>query len=255
MEKPMNTYCRFCAEQKSAEKMLNLLSDEKKLDEIVVKLNCLNAIYVELSNRDTLPKTICFVCYDSLNVAYNFLDRVMKAQEVLSNIFTVNEKNDFSDDDRMIGFDEMLNTDAEDTNTIKQEITEVKKQPESCLEVKKEPKDEIVEMETSQDSQCDQTVNVQYILDAAMCNVPLDGTLYAKEVKKGSKRSVSTWKEYPWLCAHCNIEFLDIVTLRLHSKMTHGKCNAYVCIDCDKYSGGDFDFFIKHVKLHRKRLR
>ncbi|XP_026488755.2 gastrula zinc finger protein XlCGF26.1-like [Vanessa tameamea] len=262
MENPKNIYCRFCAEQKSAEKMLNLLKDTKKFDEILSKLNFLNALYVEVSNRDSLPKTMCFVCYDSLNMAYDFLDRVKKSQQVLLHMFPEDtEKCDLSDDERMIGFDEMLNTEvSSDKNIIKQENLDEKTDLDknSCIEVKKEPKDEIdASLDTSQESEIyDQTVNVQYILDAAMCNVPYpEETLYAKEVKDGSKRSVSNWKEYPWLCAHCNIEFLDIVTLRLHSKMTHSKCSAFVCIDCDNYGNGDFDYFIKHVKLHRKRLR
>ncbi|XP_045782431.1 gastrula zinc finger protein XlCGF26.1-like [Maniola jurtina] len=250
MEKSKNVHCRFCAEPKSSDKMLDISNDEFKHEEISKKLNFLNAIYVNVNKDNILPKTICFVCYEALNKAYDFLDKVKRAQTILYNIYPLEDEDCVSDDDRPAGFDEPSNTDAA-SDIIKLEVQLDKNEINKDLLVKNEPKDEI----DSQESQMyDQTLNVQDILDAALCNSYPEVTLYAKEVNS-KKKSISLWKEYPWICSHCDIEFLDIVTLRLHSKLTHGKCSAFVCIDCNNLGNDDFEPFIKHVKIHRKKLR
>lgn len=250
-----NTYCRFCAEPKLSDKMLNLLDDDIKFEE--GKINFLNVMYVDVFNRNSnLPNTVCFVCYETFNKFYEFFEKVKKAQITLINI-TNDEKCESEDDDRMTGFDNFIDSDSmkietSDKTTLNNEEKNAEK---DLIEIKKEPKDEM-EVAIDLQSQQSDTLNVHDILDAALCKVPYtDVTLYAKEVKETTKRIVSEWKEYPWLCSHCNIEFLDVVTLRLHSKTTHSKCSAFVCIDCDNYGSGDFDMFIKHVKMHRKRLR
>lgn len=122
MDSNKNAYCRFCAEPKSSDKLLNLQTDGNKHGEVTYKLTFLNANYVNVSNQDSLPKTICFVCYDLLNKSYNFLNGVKRAQGILTSIFTTGEANncDISDDD--IG-DDFLNSDVpEDLPDIKQEL-------------------------------------------------------------------------------------------------------------------------------------
>lgn len=253
-----NLYCRFCAEPKSSDKLLNIQNDAEKHDEIILKLAFVNAVYVNVSGDDMLPKTLCFVCYNNLNKAYEFLESVKRAQDILSNIFTAAEdsKCDLSDDDRIPAFDDFLCND--DSTTVKLEDNTRNKYSETpqldiSLEVKHEPKEEPdLDDQTYSDS-----LNVQDILDAAMCNASFNSnvTIYAKELSDLSKKVVKSWKDYPWVCGYCNIEFLNIDMLRSHCKVVHGKCSAFMCIDCKAGRNEDFTSFIKHVRKHRKILR
>ncbi|XP_072937563.1 uncharacterized protein [Epargyreus clarus] len=256
METDKPTYCRLCAELKSPDKVLNLVKDEKICKEIVFKLGFLNAMYVEVNSDKILPKTICFLCYDSLNKAYEFLDKVKRSQDVLLHLFSNEDsKFDLSDDDRAYDF---LNNDISESLPVKLEVPA--DTGHSDINLKQEPKEEIdstVIDESSVSGDYDQTLNVQDILDAAMCKMPFteDVEIYAKEVSGIDKKTVLAWKDYPWICSFCNIEFLDAVTLRSHAKITHGKCNAFTCIDCKNYGKSDFNSFIKHVRRHRRKLR
>ncbi|KAF9414288.1 hypothetical protein HW555_007766 [Spodoptera exigua] len=249
-----NLYCRFCAELKSSEKLLNLQEDTQKHDEVILKLAFVNAVYVNVTNSDTLPKTICLVCYNNLNKAYDFLDSVKRAQDVLSNIFTNNEDNkcDMSDDDRCAGFDDFLCND--DSSTVKLEENKEPPQMDISLEVKHELKEE----PDVDDQAYDDSLNVQDILDAAICNASFNSnvTIYAKDLSDLSKKVVKSWKDYPWVCGYCNIEFLNIAMLRSHCKVVHGKCSAFICIDCKaRRRNEEFTSFIKHVRKHREILR
>lgn len=250
-------YCRFCAESKIANKLLNFQDDTKKQDEILCKLTFVNAVYVDITSSDILPKTMCLVCYDSLNKAYDFLEGVKRAQDVLSNIFTVpaDNKCDTSDDGEMPVFDDFLCND--DPDGVKEECNNSNKS-KNLMEVTLEVKQELKEEPDLEDQPSfDETLNVQDILDAAMCNSSFASnvTIYAKELSDLSKKNVKTWKDYPWVCGYCNIEFLNIEMLRSHCKVVHGKCSAFMCIDCKVGRNENFASFIKHVRKHRKSLR
>lgn len=253
MAKVKTGYCRFCAEPKSPDKMMDFSKDETQFNLILSKLDFLNAMYVDVSSKNNiLPKTLCFICYESFNKAYDFLTKVKDAQTILTNIFPINQNEyDLSDDDNIMGLDSSisyLNTVTEDSD-IKQEDQIEKKPSDDSLEVKKEPKDELLPV--------NETLSVQCLLDAAFHN---DNTyqnlpVYVNEELEVEPKVIIKWKEYPWICAHCNIEFLDIGTLRMHSKITHGKCNAYVCVDCkDCFGATDYEYFIEHVRWHRRKL-
>lgn len=199
-----NLYCRFCAEPRSSEKMLNLQTDVRKQDEIVAKLTLLNAMFIDISNRDSLPKTICFVCYDSLNKAYDFFEGVKRAQSVLTTIFTQKDHSKNASDDET--YDDFLCPGAVEDVPVKIEIT-----PES-EDVKQEPKEE-KELDDYGIS-----LNVDDILGAALCNTFTSNlTIYAKEVANVSevaKKSVLSWTDYPWICAFCSFEFMGLDLLR-----------------------------------------
>lgn len=268
METAENAYCRFCAEPKSPEKLIDLQEDGNRYDDIVTKLNFLNAQYVDVNTNNTLPKTVCLVCYESLNKAYVFLDKVKKAQVVLTDLFSVNDgsKYDISDDERMGGFDDFLPTEnVEDSNTVVKEEdcrpdTRNIRLPSLDTEivVKSEPKDEesntnLLEPFTSSNK----TLNVQDIIEAAMCSVSLTPNIeiYEKDLSDLAKNVIKTWKDYPWMCGLCNIEFLDIDMLRLHAKAVHNKCAVFMCIDCKVTGKDNFNSFMKHIRKHRKSLR
>lgn len=251
-------YCRFCAEPKSSEKLLNLKNDAEKYEEIILKLAFVNAVYVNVSSDDMLPKTVCFICYNSLSKAYEFLDNMKRAQDVLSNIFTAAEESkcDLSDDDRMPAFDDYLCND--DSSAVKLEDTTPNKYSEtSQIDLRLEVKHELKEEPDLDEQSYDSSLNVQAIIEAAMCNASFKSnvTIYAKELSDLSKKVVKSWKDYPWVCGYCNIEFLNIDMLRSHCKVVHGKCSAFMCIDCKAGRKEDFTSFIKHVRKHRKNLR
>ncbi|KAL4710356.1 hypothetical protein ACJJTC_003753 [Scirpophaga incertulas] len=274
MENISNTYCRFCAELKGADKVLNLDNDGEKCNEISDKLAFVNALYVNVNTDSLLPKTVCFICYDSLNKAYEFLDRVKTAQKILSNIFTVNDKlkHRVSEDEPPADYDDFVinncSEDPENIITVKSESPSKDSLRNSGqvmldLEIKSEPKEEIADAnifevlskDGSAGSNYPENLNVQAILQAAISNSPQNITLYAKDLSDISKKHIRTWKEYPWVCAFCSIEFLDMDMLRSHSKVVHGRCSAFMCIDCKDIKKHSFTSFVKHVRKHRKCLR
>lgn len=248
METVENSYCRFCAELRSSEKLLDLLRDCKIQSDVMAKLAFLNALYVNVSNQDSLPKTICFICYESLNKAYDFLENVKRAQGVISSLFTPSGliKHDASDDDI---FDDILTSEpVDDSVDIKIELIDtIIPDTKNDFEVKKEPNDD-------KDMEHLQSVNLCDILDATM---PL--ALYAKNISKENgdvlKNQINNWSEYPWVCNLCSIEFLSMDMLRSHVKIVHGKCSAHFCIDCKTGKKDNFSAFVKHVRKHRKYLR
>jgi hypothetical protein len=267
MESTENLYCRFCAELKGADKVLNLQQDRKKCEEIHFKLAFVNALYVNVNSDGVLPKTVCFVCYESLNKAYEFLNNVKRAQDVLTSLLSSNddEKYNIVADDRSGDYDDFLSeeTHEEQSNEhVDVKLESVNKQNQSnpselfSMVIKSEPKDEATDpclLEVlNKGGAVEDNINVQDIIDAAI-NLP--NVLYAKDLNEITKRDVKTWKDYPWVCAYCNIEFIDIEMLRSHSKVAHGKCSAFMCIDCRTVKTENFTSFLKHVRKHRRYLR
>ncbi|CAH2988196.1 unnamed protein product [Chilo suppressalis] len=278
MENIENTYCRFCAEPKGADKVLNLQNDGEKCNDIILKLAFVNALYVNVNDDSLLPKTVCFVCYDSLNKAYEFLDRVKRSQDVLFSLFSLNEchKQSTSEDERTCSFDDYIVHDTSlstrsgaDQSSVKQWPCNKNKNvqlddnvPSFPLDIKKEPKEEIsdtilegLSKGCSPVDDYSENLDVNDIIEAAISNVPSNIVLYAKDFSEMRKKDVKTWQDYPWVCAFCNIEFLDMDTLRSHSKAVHGKCSPFVCIDCQDVKKNSFSSFMKHVRKHRKSLR
>lgn len=187
MNTKQNNYCRFCAKPKSTEKLLDLHEDEITRNDINMKLAFVNAIYVDVSNTDLLPKTICLVCYDALCKAYDFLESVKLAQDVLSKLFAseIEKKRDASDDENISNFDDFLdNETSEDNLDTKIQLSETVTE-QDCINndvievtVKMEPKEE-----NTDSLAYNETLNVQDIIDAALM-VPLSSnmTIYAKEI-------------------------------------------------------------------------
>lgn len=259
-----NAYCRFCAEPKSADKLLSLELDSNKRNEVVLKLAFLNAIYVDICSRDSLPKSVCFICFDSLNKAYDFLDRVKKSQDVLSSIFSTNDssKYDLSDDDRG-AFEDFLGGDAvpEDAPSIKQEhvSSDSRNTTNYSGDIKLEPKEELSESASLQNSSeiFEQALNVQDLLGAALNrsfspNVQIVAD-YGNDI---SDCKILSWKQFSWLCSYCNTSFPDVDLLRAHAKTSHGKCSAFSCTDCtETMKKDDFNWFIKHIRKHKKNLK
>lgn len=258
-------HCRFCAEPRDTDKLVNLTMDPEKYEDTASKLKFLNAIYIDIANSK-LPKTICFVCYESLTNAYNFLHKVKAAQDLIINIFAPNLLKVEASSDKFT-FEDLI-ADENEPNIKQESSSSSKNRPDTQILVKIEPKEEMVVFEPDNDTNStgcspgppdfDDGLNVQDIIDAAMSGTPFtnDVTIYAKEMSDINKKEISEWKDYPWLCSHCNIEFQDIATLRKHSKIVHRKCSAFMCIDCKTFTNNSFSLFVKHVSnKHRTSLR
>ncbi|KAJ2938419.1 hypothetical protein O0L34_g13336 [Tuta absoluta] len=264
-----NLYCRLCVEPKNFDGLLNLDCDETKCNEIHRKLSFLNAMYVNVLSHDNLPKNVCYGCYDSLNKAYDFLDKVKKAQDKLKHILIDyfppddSSKLDYTFDDDRAALDEFFG-ETHDIPDVKPEALPAKPKFESVdsgIEVKLEPKEEFSDPATAiHDSlrnviqNSSENLSIQDILDSALCKTG-PSNIYAKEVKEVNKKTKS-WKEFLWLCAYCAIEFTDLDVLRSHSKVTHNKCAAFSCADCKTFTKSEnLESFVKHVRKHRKGLR
>ncbi|CAG9133627.1 unnamed protein product [Plutella xylostella] len=285
MENYDKMYCRLCAECKGPDKLLDLDKDREKCVEINKKLEHLNAVSVNVSNHDMLPKTVCYVCWDSLNKATEFLDRLLKAQSILSKLFPRKEssKQDNSDEDVTHTFDDIFSpqphNDDEEVKIKEENIPLIKLKAyneainavnhanmsttlSNTTSVKLEPKEESSDSpDSSEDAPQDSTdpygLNVQALLDAAMGDIPFTPniTLYAKELKVRSKKSIKKWKDYPWVCLHCNHEFPDVQILRVHCREVHNKCATFTCVHCEMSKCYDYDSFVNHVRIHKKSLR
>lgn len=276
MEKPGMMYCRFCAELKRSDKLLDLETDPVRLEETSHKLIYLNATHVDFAKLSTLPKTICFVCWDSLNKAYEFFVKLSQAQAILANLHTENSdfKSNISDNDVSSNFDDFFLPDETESAEMDEETARrpPKKPRKDAIsshmnvDVKVEPKEESNQSVDDTVGQCssiteenfEQSLNVQALLDVAMGDHQFTPNveIYAKEVPQIPKKTIKKWKDYPWICVHCNNEFTDMNTLRMHSKSVHKNCAAFTCIDCqENVTSYNFDLFVAHVRKHRKSLR
>ncbi|GBP02162.1 hypothetical protein EVAR_64391_1 [Eumeta japonica] len=262
MTSTSHIHCRLCAELKPSEKLLDLVNDANKCIDILEKLSYLNAIYVDLTD-DTIPKTICFVCCEQLEKAYDFLYKVQKAQTVLKNIFNKEDlKSDSSCDER----DSRISPEPENITSEKSTPLNVKNLNNdsnigfSQLDIKNEPKEENEIVPNSEtlnlpSKNVSQNLDVHEILNASIFENSIEGdseniVWYGKELTNDK----NLWKDYTWLCSHCKMEFGDLYVLRSHTKEVHKKCCAFACADCF-VKQDSFKDFIDHVRKHRKILR
>ncbi|XP_028164955.1 zinc finger protein 253-like [Ostrinia furnacalis] len=232
-----SSHCRLCAGLKPNKKLINIHTNEDKRRDISEKLIRLNAtadLYIE-----TLPKTICLVCINALDRAYEFICGIEKAQEVLYDLATVKliKKEATLSDNESLGFDANDDVKYEDSIEIKEEL----------------PKNE-----------CDS--------DGGPSNLKKSRQFPTKKQKRKPRNSINmsnsldaldalplaqlklTWKDYSWTCAFCETQFQTIEELKTHSIEYHNCCNAYRCTDCN-IRKLRLDSFMIHVKRHRKFLK
>lgn len=74
--------CRLCASLKKSDLLINI-QDES--DEMCEKLQKCCGVCIEMS--DTMPKSVCQLCLDQLDVCYGFYAKVQEAQEMLRTLF------------------------------------------------------------------------------------------------------------------------------------------------------------------------
>lgn len=231
MEKTETAYCRLCAESKPSKKLTDLESNDEKRREITEKLNRVNGtvdLYVE-----RLPNSVCFVCLNALDKAYEFVCGVERAQSVLHDIITVQQikkEANLSDNESCAdGGGSCYDTSdvAFDTINVKLEL-----QSDSDLDTPNLETTNKVSKKLKQSPDSEKTS-----LDA----IPL------------SQLKV-TWKDFEWICAYCETQFQSVEELKTHTMEFHNCCNAYRCSDCN-IKKLRLDSFLVHVKRHRKFLK
>lgn len=280
MSSQKNFYCRLCAKPKRFEKFVDLQKDTKLLDRTLQKLEHFNAQFVNILGDNSLPRIICFTCYESLNKTHKFLTKVWQAQIVLREILdkntkeNLNDENSQSDDCKNDLYDDtvfMLDAPSDDKKDL-----DIKDEKDECNKKYLVPvadnsvSNETIKQELKQECDCEnlsvpseqyhvniEDLNVQDILTAAMGNSQTETEAtnimwYAKELSHVPDEK--SWKSYSWICLHCDMEFPDAHVLRSHSKEFHRKCYGFTCVECT-VECKTFDAFVDHVRMHRKYLR
>lgn len=228
MDSLRNAYCRLCAELKPNTKMQNLQIDQEKLREIIEKLSRINA--VTDFNENSLPKMVCFCCITALDNAYAFVLAVEQAQVTLKDLSLAppvkKEIEDSDDENRSYGSPKCK---YEDDVHVKDEL--LRNNIESNVVVLKD--DELLYRKS--------VVNPKKRHGSSLDAIPLS------QLKL-------TWRDYSWMCAYCETQFLTVDELRVHSMEYHTCCNAFRCTDCN-IRKLNLDSFLIHVRRHRKFLK
>lgn len=217
-------YCRLCAKLKPTDKLLDLIIDEGKHN-IVEKLIHLNATIDSFDEK--LPKSVCLICFELLNTAYDFVVQVQKAQEVLRDQLVL-QKVKTEDELSTSDFDNYVVSIAV---SIKEEIRNVDEEIENV--------DEEIQNVHEETENIDEEAT---------------STELKEESNENQTKDCSLWRDFTCLCAVCDTQFPNISSLHEHSMSFHGKCNSYRCADCRKHKL-NLDQFITHVCTHRKHLR
>lgn len=224
-----SAYCRLCAELKPNTKLVNLKLNNEKRSEILEKLGKVN-VTIDFID-DLLPKTVCFVCINSLDRASEFVASVEQAQSVLTDIILVQhikKENSSSDAEDFV---------YEPPDDVKYEESNVKIEIENSVTNYKDDSDEDNNSCTSKKQKKRPKESSKNSLDA----IPL------AQLKL-------TWKDYSWTCSFCETQFPSVEELKVHSIQYHNCCNAYRCTDCN-IRKLRLDSFLVHVKRHRKFLK
>ncbi|KPI96695.1 hypothetical protein RR46_12725 [Papilio xuthus] len=77
-------HCMLCAQLESISKLIPLEADEELLHKTILKLSRLNILY---DYDQTFPKNVCKSCNDNVDKAFEFVSKVEKAQNVLSDLY------------------------------------------------------------------------------------------------------------------------------------------------------------------------
>lgn len=240
-------YCRFCAEQKNGEELLDLNDYSYIYKELEEKLALFSVKCVDLSPHNNLPKTICFVCNTSLNNAYEFFNKVQHSQNVLGAVFY---------DETNVKHEVPI-----DSHYYDESKANVKAEFGSGTNHLDDPESELSSLENE--------VEVPIAEDDAELVVTYSGIpMFEKDAKVATPWESSvckdpSWSSYPWLCKFCQVctqfgtlqpAFTDINLLREHSENVHDLCCAFKCTDCSEQFD-DFESFVEHARNHRTALR
>ncbi|XP_063391372.1 gastrula zinc finger protein XlCGF57.1-like [Cydia fagiglandana] len=217
------SHCRLCAEIKPIEKLIHLESDIVRRLDIVKKLTRVNANSTIVFERDVLPKTVCIICINSLDKAFEFVEKVEHAQQVLINTYKNVKKEEFITDD---DYTELLTPE-----------TIIKEEPavlvDNSAKVSKKPVKKRV--------QKPQLTWKDYKWTCAKCGSEFTTIEEFKTHSMTYHECCNAFK-----CTDCNTNILRLDKFILHVKRhrKHLKLSCYICNT--KFSSGN------KVTLHKK---
>ncbi|XP_045508386.1 zinc finger protein 714-like [Colias croceus] len=271
MSEEEDTYCRLCAEPTPKTQLISPDEDVAISSKVATKLQWIN---IDVSPSNTLPKTICFSCFDLLERTWFFLHNARTAQLKLSVIFPSKQT--------LNSADSVLKNEDIPLSLIGRPVDE---NWEAFQQLKQEIKIEVVDgndVQSKEDVKIEHDSDQDLLVARVDCDnidsanstdsdVPLDVTAKRKRLKRKNKKyedSLSlanekpidplpdsiTWDNQMCRCAKCDAQCENIASLQVHSLQIHNRCCAYKCLDCDKVVHR-FKAFVKHVRTHKEYLR
>lgn len=250
MEGLRMNYCRFCAEQKPLNCLLNLEVDLTLLKEVEMKLIYLNIKNIDFSQQNTLPKTICIACYNDLFPTEQLFQKLQHSQIKLSKLFSPNrshkntsaddcESSDFTDEEMPV---ETVMEAAGYSSCAMRRAAEIPSIPHQMAPTNTFCQDPMQALNHTVPTQCQEDKIPKESEDNTDYS---DGKNFRKD---------DSWDGYQWICQHCRDEFRDLNLLREHLMVMHKVCNGFYCVDCLEVVN-NFNTFVKHVRGHRKKLK
>lgn len=285
-----DSYCRLCAEPTPKTQLIDPDDDVGLNSKIATKMSWIN---IDISTENNLPNAICFSCFDLLERTWSFLHNVRTAQTKLNEIFSQKSdgRNTPSDikSEPDISVESIQNNCNENTaSNAKSDVDITGKPVNQDWEIFEDLKHE-VKPEISNDELQIMTVDPSTLIDLDAVKTEShsddyipesdgcitsdsDAPLYLTTKKKNKKKTKlkentkndilndsddlnsQTWADCMCLCADCDAQCKNIMSLRLHSLQIHTRCCLFKCSDCGKVISNNKSF-INHVRTHKKGLR
>ncbi|KPJ10604.1 Zinc finger protein 782 [Papilio machaon] len=291
MDENTETYyhCMLCAQLECFNKLIPLQEDEEVFHKTMAKLSRLNILY---DYDETFPKNVCESCNYNVDKAFEFVAKVEKAQNILSDLYK-NKNNSLKEQNADI-------TEDEQGEILKNENCDIFKhqQTDILIDMKHESSDDHQSHipEQGDNLECQQNVFFEHkpnnILDhqqsdisehlesleeKSECGAGLDFEIYSQSSNESSviseensstksvcnskinKNSSSTdtiltWNDYQWTCSICETQFSTNEELKQHSMQYHQICNALICHPCN-IRKLHLNALIVHVQRHHKNLK
>ncbi|KAL4710373.1 hypothetical protein ACJJTC_003770 [Scirpophaga incertulas] len=264
MSTDSKAHCRFCAELKGSDELLDLTLDIETYLEFTKVLDFLKLDFVDISWANELPKTTCEPCSTALNDAFFFLKKVKRSQAFLKSYYGVTET-----DTKMDPSEATNSTNAgQSANKVNASLSTTDSSSNNSDDETVNPNNDtynepIVELhcgDNSDTSSADETTEKKTIKSVQPKKKRKQSTVYRKPrirtpvVEKKTKFMKGSWNLYKWVCIHCNSKWDTMYELRNHSKESHSICYGFKCADCED-DFNTFNSFIEHVRRHRPNLR
>ncbi|XP_013176187.1 PREDICTED: zinc finger protein 62 homolog [Papilio xuthus] len=283
MDENSETYyhCMLCAQLECISKLIPLEADEELFHKTILKLSRLNILY---DYDQTFPKNVCKSCNDNVDKAFEFVSKVEKAQNVLSDLYE-NKNNSLKEQDSDVSGDEQGDIlKSEDDGIFKDQQTDLledemkselfgdqkihyleqddisEHRQNDILEQQSDISEHLDTLRENSESGAGKNFEIysQSSNDSSVISEKNSGceSIYYKNNENSSRNTDIglTWNDYQWTCSVCETQFSTHEELKLHSMQYHKTCNALKCLKCNK-NKWHFNTFISHTKWHNPNLK
>jgi hypothetical protein len=249
-------HCRFCAELKSSDELLDLTLHGETYLEFIKILQFLKVDFVDLSWTDELPKTTCEPCSTAFNDAFFFFKKVQQSQAFLKAYYGVPIMKPAENETKEAIVEANVNPSQSQPKDAYSFQADVEDGMSSLQENYSVP---IVEMRCDDSASSSDSEPKKRTYKARPKKKRKQSTVYRKpRVRKPAEKKArvmkGSWNLYKWICIHCNVKCDTMYELRTHSKDSHNICYGFKCVDCED-DFNTFNSFIEHVRRHRLNLR